>query len=82
VDQVFRTSDRNAGARREHVVGVPGLDDAWIVDLADITLEFRRSLLPRETGGHHYEQHAKHELHRFTHAAPAVKNATLRKEYS
>ena len=38
VDQVFRTSDRNACPRRKQIIGVSLLDDAWIMDLPDVTL--------------------------------------------
>ena len=39
VDQVFRTSNRNSRACRKQVEGVSILDDAWIVDLANVPLE-------------------------------------------
>jgi hypothetical protein len=38
VDQIFGTPDRNTSACREEIVGVAILDDARIVNLADVTL--------------------------------------------
>src|ERR1043166_6978301 len=47
VDQVARTSDRDAGSRRKHVVSISLPNDARIMDLTNVSLEFTL-LWPRD----------------------------------
>ena len=37
VNQIFRTSDRDTRSRRKNIIGIPLLDNAWIMDLTDVT---------------------------------------------
>jgi len=41
VDQIFRTPDRDTRSRREDVEAICFFNDAWVMNLTDVTLKLR-----------------------------------------